>query len=36
MKDGRIIEKGNRQALIARGGRYAGLYNATFRKRSLE
>jgi ATP-binding cassette subfamily B protein len=30
MKDGKIIEQGNHDALLAQGGFYAGLYNSQF------
>ena len=30
MKDGDIIESGTHKALMAKGGFYAGLYNAQF------
>jgi ATP-binding cassette, subfamily B, bacterial len=33
---GRVIEEGNHDALIARGGHYANLYNMYFRHQSLE
>jgi ATP-binding cassette subfamily B protein len=36
MKDGKIIEEGNHQALLARRGHYAELYNTYFRHQSLE
>jgi ABC-type multidrug transport system fused ATPase/permease subunit len=36
MKDGRIIEQGQHDALIAAGGHYAELYNTYFRHQSLE
>jgi ABC-type multidrug transport system fused ATPase/permease subunit len=36
LRDGRIIEEGNHDALMARGGEYAGLYNTYFRHQSLE
>lgn len=36
MKDGRIIEEGNHEALLARGGHYAELYNTYFRHQALE
>jgi ATP-binding cassette subfamily B protein len=36
MRDGRIIEEGNHQDLMAQGGHYAELYNTYFRHQSLE
>jgi len=36
MKDGQIIEEGNHQQLLTRGGHYAELYNTYFRHQSLE
>jgi ABC-type multidrug transport system fused ATPase/permease subunit len=36
LKNGRIIEEGNHQELLARGGHYAELYNTYFRHQSLE
>lgn len=36
MKDGRIIEEGNHDDLIAAGGHYAELYNTYFRHQSLD
>jgi ATP-binding cassette, subfamily B, bacterial len=36
MKDGRIIEEGNHDRLMAQGGHYAELYNTYFRHQSLE
>ncbi len=36
MEKGRIIEEGNHEKLLARGGHYAGLYNTYFRHQSLE
>jgi ABC-type multidrug transport system fused ATPase/permease subunit len=36
MKGGQIIEEGNHQQLLARGGHYAELYNTYFRHQSLE
>ena len=32
MKDGDIIEQGNHEELMAKGGFYAGLYNSQFEK----
>jgi ATP-binding cassette subfamily B protein len=34
MKEGKIIEKGNHDALMAAGGFYTGLYNSQFQKPS--
>lgn len=36
LRDGRIIEEGNHDTLLARGGHYAELYNTYFRHQSLE
>jgi ATP-binding cassette, subfamily B, bacterial len=36
LREGRIIEEGNHDALLARGGHYAELYNTYFRHQSLE
>jgi ATP-binding cassette subfamily B protein len=36
LKNGRIIEEGNHQELLSRGGHYAELYNTYFRHQSLE
>jgi ATP-binding cassette subfamily B protein len=36
MEKGQIIEEGNHEKLLARGGHYAGLYNTYFRHQSLE
>jgi ATP-binding cassette, subfamily B, bacterial len=36
MRAGRIIEEGNHQTLLIRGGHYAELYNTYFRHQSLE
>jgi len=36
MENGRIIEEGNHQGLLAQGGHYATLYNTYFRHQSLE
>jgi ABC-type multidrug transport system fused ATPase/permease subunit len=36
MRSGRIIEEGNHESLMARGGHYAELYNTYFRHQSLE
>jgi ATP-binding cassette subfamily B protein len=36
MERGRIIEEGNHQGLLARGGHYATLYNTYFRHQSLD
>ncbi len=36
MEQGRIIEEGDHQGLLARGGHYAMLYNTYFRHQSLE
>ena len=36
MENGRIIEQGNHQGLLAGGGHYATLYNTYFRHQSLE
>jgi ABC-type multidrug transport system fused ATPase/permease subunit len=36
LREGRIIEEGNHEALMAAGGHYAELYNTYFRHQSLE
>jgi ATP-binding cassette subfamily B protein len=36
LRDGRIIEEGNHESLLATGGHYAELYNTYFRHQSLE
>jgi ATP-binding cassette subfamily B protein len=36
IKEGRIIEEGNHESLLAAGGHYAELYNTYFRHQSLE
>jgi ATP-binding cassette subfamily B protein len=36
MENGKIIEEGNHQGLLASGGHYAMLYNTYFRHQSLE
>ena len=36
LRQGEIIEEGNHDALMARGGHYAELYNTYFRHQSLE
>lgn len=36
MENGRIIEEGNHEGLLGRGGHYATLYNTYFRHQSLE
>jgi ATP-binding cassette subfamily B protein len=36
LDQGRIIEEGNHDALMAKGGHYAELYNTYFRHQSLE
>lgn len=36
LQKGRIIEEGNHDALMERGGHYAGLYNTYFRHQSLD
>jgi ABC-type multidrug transport system fused ATPase/permease subunit len=36
MQDGRIIEQGNHDDLIAAGGHYAELYNTYFRHQSID
>jgi ATP-binding cassette subfamily B protein len=36
LRDGKIIEEGNHDALIAAGGHYAELYNTYFRHQSLD
>ncbi len=36
LEKGRIVEEGNHQGLLARGGHYAELYNTYFRHQSLE
>ncbi len=33
---GKIVEEGNHDVLMAKGGTYAGLYNTYFRHQSLE
>jgi ATP-binding cassette subfamily B protein len=35
MEQGRLIEEGNHEGLLARGGHYATLYNTYFRHQSL-
>jgi ABC-type multidrug transport system fused ATPase/permease subunit len=36
LERGRIVEEGTHAALLARGGQYAGIYNAYFRHQSIE
>ena len=36
LEKGRIVEEGDHQGLLARGGHYAELYNTYFRHQSLE
>ncbi len=36
LRQGQIIEEGNHESLLARGGHYAALYNTYFRHQSLE
>ncbi|MGH2524380.1 MAG: ABC transporter ATP-binding protein, partial [Anaerolineales bacterium] len=36
LREGRIIEEGNHEALLRRGGHYAELYNTYFRHQSLD
>ncbi len=36
LREGKIIEEGNHDALLAQGGHYAELYNTYFRHQSLE
>jgi ATP-binding cassette subfamily B protein len=36
MEKGKIIEEGNHNGLLARGGHYATLYNTYFRHQSLD
>jgi ABC-type multidrug transport system fused ATPase/permease subunit len=36
LRNGRIIEEGNHDSLLAAGGHYAELYNTYFRHQSLE
>ena len=36
MENGQIIDEGSHEALLARGGQYANLYNAYFRHQSLD
>ncbi|EKD88185.1 MAG: ABC transporter related protein, partial [uncultured bacterium] len=36
VESGTIIEEGNHNSLLARGGNYANLYNTYFRHQSLE
>ncbi|MCL6431264.1 MAG: ABC transporter ATP-binding protein, partial [Anaerolineae bacterium] len=36
LRNGRIIEEGNHESLLAAGGHYAELYNTYFRHQSLE
>jgi len=35
LEDGKIIEEGNHDGLLANGGHYANLYNTYFRHQSL-
>jgi ATP-binding cassette, subfamily B, multidrug efflux pump len=36
MEDGRIVEQGDHDELLARGGAYARLYNAQFRAAAVD